>query len=52
MEEIQKAFRLQRGLLEKTIASLKTRLAQSADEHQKIYVKLMKVSEGVFQPFE
>ncbi|CAM9343742.1 unnamed protein product [Lampetra planeri] len=42
MEEIQKAFRLQRGLLEKTIASLKTRLAQSAEEHQKIYVKLMK----------
>ncbi|XP_053172243.1 cilia- and flagella-associated protein 57 [Scomber japonicus] len=41
-EEIQRTFRRQREHLDKTIASLKTRLAKSAEEHEKVYVKLMK----------
>lgn len=43
-EEIQRTFRRQREHLDKTIASLKTRLAKSAEEHEKVYVKLMKVN--------
>uniref|UniRef100_A0AAQ5YVD9 EML-like second beta-propeller domain-containing protein n=1 Tax=Amphiprion ocellaris TaxID=80972 RepID=A0AAQ5YVD9_AMPOC len=41
-DDIQKAFRNQRDHLEKTVASLKTRLASSAEEHEKVYVKMMK----------
>ncbi|KAM7402726.1 hypothetical protein PAMP_017940 [Pampus punctatissimus] len=41
-DEIQKTFRRQRDHLERTVASLKTRLAKSAEEHEKVYVKIMK----------
>ncbi|XP_022054738.2 cilia- and flagella-associated protein 57 [Acanthochromis polyacanthus] len=41
-DDIQKAFRNQRDHLEKTVASLKRRLALSAEEHDKVYVKIMK----------
>lgn len=34
--------------LEKTVSSLKMKLARSAEEHDKVYVKLMKVKRGVF----
>eukprot|EP00064_Thunnus_orientalis_P003706 superscaffoldBa00000314_g3717 len=40
--EIQRAFHRQRDHLERTVASLKTRLAKSAEEHEKVYVKIMK----------
>uniref|UniRef100_A0A3Q1GAY0 Cilia and flagella associated protein 57 n=1 Tax=Acanthochromis polyacanthus TaxID=80966 RepID=A0A3Q1GAY0_9TELE len=45
-DDIQKAFRNQRDHLEKTVASLKRRLALSAEEHDKVYVKIMKVSDN------
>ncbi|XP_051804483.1 cilia- and flagella-associated protein 57-like [Acanthochromis polyacanthus] len=41
-DDIQKAFCNQRDHLEKTVASLKRRLALSAEEHDKVYVKIMK----------
>ncbi|XP_035517008.1 cilia- and flagella-associated protein 57 [Morone saxatilis] len=41
-EDIQRAFCHQRDHLEKTVNSLKTRLAKSAEEHDKVYVKIMK----------
>lgn len=43
-EDIQRAFYCQRDHLERTVNSLKTRLAKSADEHEKVYVKIMKVN--------
>lgn len=42
-EDIHRAFCRQRDHLEKTVNNLKTRLAKSAEEHEKIYVKIMKV---------
>ncbi|XP_037639358.1 cilia- and flagella-associated protein 57 [Sebastes umbrosus] len=41
-DDIQRAFCRQRDHLEKTVNSLKTRLAKSAEEHEKVYVKIMK----------
>ncbi|KAM8756594.1 cilia- and flagella-associated protein 57 [Acanthopagrus schlegelii] len=41
-EEIQRAFCRQRDLLERTVNSLKMRLAKSAEEHDRVYVKIMK----------
>ncbi|XP_044067286.1 cilia- and flagella-associated protein 57 isoform X2 [Siniperca chuatsi] len=41
-EDIQRAFCRQRDHLERTVNSLKTRLAKSAEEHEKVYVKIMK----------
>ncbi|XP_070706449.1 cilia- and flagella-associated protein 57 [Pempheris klunzingeri] len=41
-EDIQKALCRQRDHLERTVSSLKTRLAKSAEEHDKVYVKIMK----------
>ncbi|XP_070759353.1 cilia- and flagella-associated protein 57 isoform X2 [Enoplosus armatus] len=41
-EDIQRAFCHQRNHLERTVTSLKTRLAKSAEEHEKVYVKIMK----------
>ncbi|XP_028262443.1 cilia- and flagella-associated protein 57 [Parambassis ranga] len=41
-EDIQKAFCQQRDHLEKIVESLKTRLAKSAEEHEKAYVEIMK----------
>ncbi|XP_029288716.1 LOW QUALITY PROTEIN: cilia- and flagella-associated protein 57 [Cottoperca gobio] len=41
-EDIQRAFCRQRDHLERTVDSLKTRLLKSAEEHEKVYVKLMK----------
>lgn len=45
VDDIQKAFYLQRSHLEKTVATLQTRLAQSAEEHKKVYNKIMKVQD-------
>ncbi|XP_036955576.1 cilia- and flagella-associated protein 57 isoform X1 [Acanthopagrus latus] len=41
-EDIQRAFCRQRDLLERTVNSLKMRLAKSAEEHDRVYVKIMK----------
>ncbi|XP_039971838.1 cilia- and flagella-associated protein 57 isoform X1 [Xiphias gladius] len=41
-DDIQRAFCLQRDHLERTVNSLKMRLAKSAEEHEKVYVKIMK----------
>ncbi|CAG5984446.1 unnamed protein product [Menidia menidia] len=41
-DEIQRAFRYQRDHLEKTVNGLKMKLAKSAEEHEKVYVKIMK----------
>lgn len=41
-EEIQQMFSLHRGHLERTVASLKTRLAKSAEEHERTYTNIMK----------
>lgn len=43
-DDIQRAFCLQRDHLERTVNSLKMRLAKSAEEHEKVYVKIMKVN--------
>jgi len=43
-DDIQRVFRYQRDHLEKTVNSLKMKLAKSAEEHEKVYVKIMKVS--------
>lgn len=42
-EDIQRAFCRQRDHLERTVNSLKSRLAKSAEEHERVYVKIMKV---------
>lgn len=42
-EDIQKAFYRQRDHLERTVNTLKLRLAKSAEEHEKVYVRIMKV---------
>lgn len=44
-EDIQRAFCRQRDLLERTVNSLKMRLAKSAEEHDRVYVKIMKASQ-------
>ncbi|XP_054473374.1 cilia- and flagella-associated protein 57 [Anoplopoma fimbria] len=41
-EDIQRAFCRQRDYQEKTVNGLKTRLAKSTEEHEKVYVKVMK----------
>ncbi|KAM9362159.1 cilia- and flagella-associated protein 57 [Symphorus nematophorus] len=41
-QDIQKVLCRQRDHLERTVNSLKTRLAKSAEEHETVYVKLMK----------
>ncbi|KAF1391148.1 hypothetical protein PFLUV_G00038910 [Perca fluviatilis] len=41
-EDIQRAFGRHRDHLERMVTSLKTRLAKSAEEHEKVYVKIMK----------
>ncbi|XP_034724351.1 cilia- and flagella-associated protein 57 isoform X3 [Etheostoma cragini] len=41
-EDIQTAFCRHRDHLERTVNSLKARLAKSAEEHDKVYVKIMK----------
>ncbi|XP_072239030.1 cilia- and flagella-associated protein 57 [Leuresthes tenuis] len=41
-DDIQRVFRYQRDHLEKTVNSLKMKLAKSAEEHEKVYVKIMK----------
>lgn len=43
-EDIQKAFCHQRDHLQRTVNSLQTRLAKSAEEHEKAYAKIMKVT--------
>ncbi|KAM4587838.1 cilia- and flagella-associated protein 57 isoform 2-T2 [Odontesthes bonariensis] len=45
-DDIQRAFRYQRDHLEKTVNSLKMKLAKSAEEHEKIYVQIMKPNSG------
>ncbi|XP_056221340.1 cilia- and flagella-associated protein 57 [Seriola aureovittata] len=41
-EDVLRAFCRQREHLEKTVNSLKTRLAKSTEEHEKVYLKIMK----------
>ncbi|XP_040890430.1 cilia- and flagella-associated protein 57 [Toxotes jaculatrix] len=41
-EDIQRAFCLQRDHLERTVNGLKMRLAKSNEEHEKVYVRIMK----------
>ncbi|XP_034387977.1 cilia- and flagella-associated protein 57 [Cyclopterus lumpus] len=47
-EDIQKAFGRQRDYQEKIVNGLKTRLAKSAAEHEKVYVRMMKEKETLF----
>lgn len=44
-EDIKRVLCRQRDHLERTVSSLKTRLAKSAEDHDKVYVKIMKVRE-------
>lgn len=44
-EDIQRAFCRQRDHLERTVNSLRMRLAKSAEEHDRVYVKIMKASQ-------
>ncbi|KAK2914532.1 cilia- and flagella-associated protein 57 [Channa argus] len=41
-EDIQRVFCRQRDHLERTVNALKMRLAKSAEEHDKVYIKIMK----------
>uniref|UniRef100_UPI0037E7E14E cilia- and flagella-associated protein 57 isoform X2 n=1 Tax=Semicossyphus pulcher TaxID=241346 RepID=UPI0037E7E14E len=41
-EDIQRAFVRQRDHLERTVSSLQTRLVKSAEDHERVYVKIMK----------
>uniref|UniRef100_A0A3Q3J5F7 Cilia and flagella associated protein 57 n=1 Tax=Monopterus albus TaxID=43700 RepID=A0A3Q3J5F7_MONAL len=41
-EDIQRVFCRQRDHLERTVNSLKMKLAKSAEEHEKVYVRIMK----------
>lgn len=47
-EDIKQVLCRHRENLEKTVSSLKMKLARSAEEHDKVYVKLMKVKEDGF----
>lgn len=42
-EDVKQILCRHRERLEKTVSSLKMKLAKSAEEHDKVYVKLMKV---------
>lgn len=44
-EDIKQVLSRHRENLEKTVSSLKMKLARSAEEHDQVYVKLMKVQE-------
>lgn len=44
-EDIKRVLCRQHDHLERTVNSLKTRLAKSAEDHDKVYVKIMKVRE-------
>lgn len=46
-EDIKQVLCRHRESLEKTVSSLKMKLARSAEEHDKVYVKLMKVNQSV-----
>lgn len=46
-EDIKQVLCRHRENLEKTVSSLKMKLARSAEEHDKVYVKLMKVNQSV-----
>lgn len=45
-EDVKQILCRHREHLEKTVSSLKMKLAKSAEEHDKVYVKLMKVKWG------
>lgn len=45
-EDVKQILCRHRERLEKTVSSLKMKLAKSAEEHDKVYVKLMKVGGG------
>lgn len=44
-EDVQQVLLRHRENLETTVSSLKMKLARSAEEHDHVYVKLMKVKE-------
>lgn len=44
-EDVKEILCRHREHLEKTVSSLKMKLAKSAEEHDKVYVKLMKVKQ-------
>lgn len=44
-EDVQQVLSRHRENLEKTVSSLKMKLARSAEEHEQVYEKLMKVKE-------
>lgn len=44
-EDIKQMLCRHRENMEKTVSSLKMKLARSAEEHDKVYVKLMKVNQ-------
>lgn len=45
-EDVKQILCRHREHLEKTVSGLKMKLAKSAEEHDKVYVKLMKVKRG------
>lgn len=46
-EDIKRVLCRQRDHLEKTVGGMKARMAKAAEEHEKVYVKIMKVKRGV-----
>lgn len=44
-EDLKQVLRRHRENLEKTVSSLKMKLARSAEEHDKVYTTLMKVKQ-------
>lgn len=46
-EDVKQILCRHREHLEKTVSSLKMKLAKSAEEHDKVYEKLMKVKRGM-----
>lgn len=50
-EDVKQILCRHREHLEKTVSSLKMKLAKSAEEHDKVYEKLMKVKRGMGRGF-
>lgn len=48
-EDIKRMLCRQRDHLEKTVSGLKARMAKAAEEHEKVYVKIMKVKRGTLR---
>lgn len=45
-DDIRRMLCRQRDQQEKTVSGLKARMAKAAEEHEKVYLKVMKVKQG------